>query len=192
MVSYMQTDEARATIGLSLVFNTAMYFLAGVPWSKGALATSSYLEMMPYALEHSEFFAGIVAAIAGLIPVGYVARFRLPLPEGPIVAATLLVPGLVGFATAKLLEHWLFEWYLLYLLPGLVAGAAVGAFFVGRSLRENSGYKWPGMLPGLGLVLAYGTFYPSVSCLVLRAPYGACQRGHSEHARNARSERPQP
>ena len=34
--SYMQTDEARATIGLSWIFNTAIYFLAGVPWSKGA------------------------------------------------------------------------------------------------------------------------------------------------------------
>ena len=156
--SYMQTDEARAKIGLSWVFNTAMYFLAGVPWSKGALATSSYLEMMPYALEHSAFFGGIVAAIVGLILVGYVAMFRLPLPEGPIVAATLLVPGLVGFATAKLLQHWLFEWYLLYFLPGLVAGAAVGAFVVGRWLRDTSGYQWLGMLPGLALVVAYGTF----------------------------------
>ena len=85
--SYMQTEEARATIGLSWVFNTAMYFLAGVPWSKGALATSSYLELMPYAIEHPAFFVGIVAAIVGLILVGYVAMFRLPLPEGPIVAA---------------------------------------------------------------------------------------------------------
>jgi hypothetical protein len=84
--------------------------------------------------------------------------FRLPLPEGPIVAATLLAPGLVGFATAKLLQHWLFEWYLLYFLPGLVAGAAVGAFVVGRWLRDTSGYQWLGMLPGLALVVAYGTF----------------------------------
>ena len=45
-------------------------------------------------LEHPAFFAGIVAAIVGLILVGYVAMFRLPLPEGPIVAVTLLVPGL--------------------------------------------------------------------------------------------------
>ena len=102
---YMQTEEARAPIGLSWVFNTAMYFLAGVPWSKSALATSSYLELMPYTDEHAAFFVGIVAAIVGLMLVGYVAMFRLPLPEGPIVAFTLLVPGFVGFAAAKLFQQ---------------------------------------------------------------------------------------
>ena len=155
---YMQTEEARAPIELSWVFNTGMYFLAGVPWSKSALATSSYLELMPYAGEHPAFFGGIVAAIVGLMLVGYVAMFRLPLPEGPIVAVTLLVPGFVGFAAAKLFRQWLFEWYLIYLLPGLVAGVAVGAFILGQWLRLLLGHRWLEILPGLALVLAYGTF----------------------------------
>ena len=155
---YMRTEEARAPIGLSWVFNTAMYFLAGVPWSKSALATSSYLELMPYAGEHSAFFVGIVAATVALMLIGYLAMFRLPLPEGPIVAVTLLVPGFVGFAAAKLFQQWLFEWYLIYLLPGLVAGVAVGAFIVGRSLRNLFGHRWLEMLPGFAFVLAYGTF----------------------------------
>ena len=156
--SYMQSEEARAPIGLSWVVNTATYFLAGVPWSKSVLATSPYLELMPYTMEHPAFFVGVLTTIIILILVGYAAMFRLPLPEGPIVAATLLFPGFLGFAVAKLLRHWLFEWYLIYLLPGLVAGAAVGAFVVGRWLANRSGQPWLGMLPGLPLILAYGIF----------------------------------
>jgi hypothetical protein len=156
--TYLRTEEARAPIGLSWVFNTAIYFLAGVPWSKSALATSSYLELMPYATAHPLFFGAVLTAIVALILIGYAAMFRLPLPEGPIVASTLLVPGFVGFAAAKLFHQWLFEWYLLYLLPGLVAGAAVGAFVMGRWLRNRFAHRWIAMLPGLGLVLAYGTF----------------------------------
>ena len=189
---YMQTEEARAPIGLSWVFNTAMYFLAGVPWSKSALATSSYLELMPYAGEHPAFFVGIVATIVGLMLVGYVAMFRLPLPEGPIVAVTLLVPGFVGFAAAKLFQQWLFEWYLIYLLPGLVAGAAVGAFIVGRWLRDLFRPPLARNAAGTRIGSRLWHLHPSVSCLVLRASYGACQRGHFDHARNARSERSDP
>ena len=102
--------------------------------------------------------------------------FRRPWPEGPIVAATLLVPGFVGFAVAKLLQQSLFEWYLIYLLPGLVAGAAVGAVVAGRWLANKSKRDWLEMLPGLVLVLLRG-FLSTLSQLVLHPSCGARQRG---------------
>jgi hypothetical protein len=111
--------------------------------------------------------------------------FRLPLPEGPIVAVTLLVPGFVGFAAAKLFRQWLFEWYLIYLLPGLVAGVAVGAFILGRWLMARDPAR-----TRIGSRLWH--LHPSVSSLVLRASYGACQGGYFGHAWNARSERSAP
>ena len=156
--SYLQTEEARAPIGLSWILNTAAYFLAGVPWSKSLLATSSYPELMPSASAHPLFFGAVLTAIIALILLGYAAMFRLPLPEGQIVATTLLVPGFLGFAAAKFFHQWLFEWYLLYLLPGLVAGAAAGASVLGRWLRNSFGPPWLGMVPGLALVVTYGIF----------------------------------
>jgi hypothetical protein len=155
--SYLKTEEARAPIGISWIGNTATHFLSGVPWSKSNV-NFPYPEVMPYAMSHPVFFAGLLIGISGLIVLGYAAMFRRPWPEGPIVAATLLVPGFLGFAVAKLLQQWLFEWYLIYLLPGLIAGAAVGAAVAGRWLATKLHRGLLEMLPGFALVLSYGIF----------------------------------
>ena len=155
--SYLKTEEARVPIGISWIGNAATHFLSGVPWSKRNL-NFPYPEMMPYAMSHPVLFAGILIGIFGMIVLGYAAMFRRPWPEGPIVAVTLLVPGFLGFAVAKLFQHWLFEWYLIYLLPGLIAGAAVGAVVVGRWLATKLKRGWLETLPGLALILSYGIF----------------------------------
>ena len=155
--SYLNTEEARVPIGVSWVGSAAAHFLFGVPWSKRNV-DFPYPELMPFAMSHPVFFTGILIGISGLIVLGYAAMFRRPLPEGPIVAATLLFPGVLGFAVATLLGQWLFEWYLIYLLPGLVAGAAVGAVVAGRWLSTTLKCAWMEALPGVTLVLSYGIF----------------------------------
>jgi hypothetical protein len=157
MQSYFETEEARVPIGTSWIGNAAAHFLSGVPWSKRNL-DFPYPEVMPYAMSHPVLFAGILIGISGLLGLGYAAMFQRPWPEAPIVAATLLVPGFLGFAVAKLLQQWLFEWYLIYLLPGLIAGAAVGAVVAGRWLATKFKRGWLETLPGLALVLSYGIF----------------------------------
>ncbi len=156
--NYLKTEEARVPIGLPWIVSAATHFLSGVPWSKSNLPNSPYLEMMPYAMSHPIFFAGILIGISAMMVLGYAAMFRSAWPEGPIVAATLLVPGFLGFAVAKVLQQSLFEWYLIYLLPGLIAGAAVGAAELGRWLATKSKQGWTITLPGLALVLFYGIF----------------------------------
>ena len=156
--SYMQTEEASVPIGVDWVVNAAAHFLSGVPWSKSNLQNFPYPELMPYAMSHPGLFVAVLTGIFGLIVFGYAAMFRRPWPEGPVIAATLLLPGFVGFAVAKLLQQTLFEWYLIYLLPGLVAGAAVGAVIAGRWLAKKSRRDWVAMLPGLVLVLSYAAF----------------------------------
>ena len=156
--NYMQTQEARIPIGVHWIGNAAAHFLSGVPWSKSNLQNLPYPELMPYAMSQPVVFAGVLIWLSGLIAVGYFAMFRRPWPQGPIIAATLLLPGFVGFAVAKLLQQWLFEWYLIYLLPGLVAGAAVGAVVAGRWLAAKSRRGWTAALPGLALLTSYGFF----------------------------------
>ncbi|HEY5707164.1 MAG TPA: glycosyltransferase family 39 protein [Terrimicrobiaceae bacterium] len=155
--SYMKTEEARVPLPPSWIGNTAAHFLSGVPWSKSNL-NFPFPEVLPYAMSHPVFLAGLLIGIFGLLVLGYVALFLRPWPEGPIVAATLLVPGFLGFAVAKLLQQWLFEWYIIYLLPGLVAGVAVGAAVGGRWLAAKSRIGSLEALPGLALVFSYGIF----------------------------------
>ena len=156
--SYMQTEEARFPIQVHWIGNAAAHFLFGVPWSKANLQNLPYPELMPHAMSHLVVFAAFLICTCGLIILGYLAMFRRPWPEGPIVAATLLVPGFVGFAVAYLLRQSLFEWYLIYLLPGLVSGVAVGAVVAGRWLAIKSKRDWTTMLPALAVLISYALF----------------------------------
>lgn len=155
---YMQTDEARQPLTFEWQANTASHFLSGVPWTNTGLLVSPYPELMPYAARHPVFFGLMLAMILGTGVPGYVFLFRQKWPEVPVIAATLLVPGFLGFAMAKILYQALFEWYLIYLLPGLVAGVAVGVSWAGRWLGSRVPGKGVEIAPALVLVIAYAVF----------------------------------
>lgn len=155
---YMATDEARQPLTFEWQYNTASHFLSGVAWTNTGLRDSPYSELMPYALRHPIFFGVIVVLGAGLGLLGYFSWFRRKWPEGPIVAATLLFPGFLGFLMAKILYQALFEWYLIYLLPGFVAGIAVGTDAVGRWLAPSSRRPWLAAGAAFALVASYAVF----------------------------------
>ena len=157
--SYLQTEEARVPIGLPWIVSAATHFLSGVPWSKSNLPNSPYLEMMPYAMSHPIFFAGILIGISGLIVLGYAAMFRRAWPEGPIIAATLLVPGFLGFAVAKLLQQSLIRVVSdLSLAWPYRRSSGRSRQSLARWLAKKSKQGWTTMLPGLALVFSYGIF----------------------------------
>lgn len=156
--AYMSTEEARQPLTFEWQYNTAANYLAGVSWSKSRVLDSPHPELMPYAARHPVFFGVVLAAMAMLCVAGFSSLFRRKWPEAPIAAATLLFPGFVGFFVAKMLNQWLFEWYLIYLLPGLVAGVAVGVDSLGNRLAARSRAPWLPLLPALALIAAYAVF----------------------------------
>jgi hypothetical protein len=71
-----------------------------------------------------------------------------------IAAVVLLVPALVMYAEARTSEKFLFEWYLIFILPGLCVAVAAGWF----DLAPRGAANWWKACVGLGavgLVAAY-------------------------------------
>lgn len=156
--SYMSTEEARQPLTFEWQYNTAAHYLSGVAWSKSKLMDSPHPELMPFATRHPVFFGAVLAAVVIFCVAGYYSLFRRKWPVAPIAAATLLLPGFMGFIIAKLLNQWLFEWYLIYLLPGLVAGVAVGVDALGRRIAARTRQPWLPLAPALALVAAFAIF----------------------------------
>ena len=156
--NFMTTEEARQPLTMEWFYNTAAHFFVGTSWTKTMMMDSPYLELLPHVVRNPVFFGAMTVAILGLGVWGCVSLFRRKWPDTPIAAATLLLPGLIGFAVAKLTYQWLFEWYLIYLLPGLVAAVAVGTDAAGRWLEARSGRRWSGVLPAVAVVLAYAVY----------------------------------
>lgn len=155
---YMNTEEARQPLTFEWQYNTAAHYLSGVSWSKTKALDSPHPELMPHAAKHPVFFGLLLAALTVFCVAGYFLLFRRKWPDAPIAAATLLFPGFIGFFIAKMLNQWLFEWYLIYLLPGLVAGIAVGVDALGNRLAARSRVPWLPLAPALALVVAYAIF----------------------------------
>jgi len=155
---YMNTEEARQPLTAEWQANTAAHYVSGVAWSKTKLIESPHPELMPFAVKHPLFFWSVIATLSALCVAGFVSLFRRKWPEAPIAAATLLLPGFLGFFIAKLLNQWLFEWYLIYLLPGLVAGVAVGVDSLCRLVVARSKQPWLPLAPALALIVAFAIF----------------------------------
>lgn len=151
--AYMETGEASLPLTRDLIQSKAAHFLTGTTWNQSRLDVSPHIELRPFFLDHPAIAWTVVAALIALMILGYAAMFRRPWPLAPIVGATLLFPAFIGLAAAWLLHQWLFEWYLIYLLPGLAAGVAVGA--------DRLGALFPAPLrvvPGILTVFGYALF----------------------------------
>ena len=152
---YMKTEEARQPLTTEWFQNTAAYFFVGAPWSKTLRLDSPHPELWPHVVRHPVVFGLLAGSLLLLGAIGYLVLFRRKWPESPVVAATLLLPGFLSLAVAKLSFQWLFEWYLIYLLPAFAAGIAVGTDWVGRRLENRIGHRGTGLLPALALLAAY-------------------------------------
>jgi hypothetical protein len=122
---YMQTGEARSDLSLSWLRDTGAFFFSGVSWDKALSLEIAYLELQDlYAgqpfLFHLCLWGGVILALVGLI------RFFSRGWKPAIAVATLLLPAVIAALVAKWNTQHLFEWYLIYFLPGLAAVVGTG------------------------------------------------------------------
>lgn len=153
--NYMTTEEARQPLTVEWFQNTAAYLAVGAPWTKTHRLDVPHPELWPFVVRHPVAFGLTAGAILLLGLAGYLVLLRRKWPESPVVAVTLLLPGFLSLTVAKLSYQWLFEWYLIYLLPAFAAGIAVGADWVGRRLETRTRLAWTGLLPAALLLAAY-------------------------------------
>jgi hypothetical protein len=87
---------------------------------------------MPWAIYHPALLGGIAVGVSGLLVLGI--RWCFATGAFPSLAATVfLLPAILVFVKTKAREAFLFEWYLIFILPGIVALVVLGACDLARS-----------------------------------------------------------
>jgi hypothetical protein len=121
LAGHMDDWDAKG-LGWPWVHNVASRLLTGMPWKLpgGTLAqTSDLLAQNP--LLYGTLATGLLLAIlAGVL------RCFTAGPAGRMVALVFLVPGPATYLFARLKDTYLFEWYLVFMVPGLMAFCALG------------------------------------------------------------------
>ncbi len=127
-IEYLGTNEARGVpISQLWLQNTANFFIAGIGWRKSG--DDHYPMMSLYQTEHPVFYSIVAVVLAAFLILGAV-RFGWGNRIRGGIAVLLLASPLALLLQAKLQGTGLYEWYLVFALPGWVALVAVGAAWI--------------------------------------------------------------
>jgi hypothetical protein len=168
-IEYQNTTAVQGPLDRRWLLSYLGLLFAGAPWSSTGQAVSRYMELYPWASSHPILFA----ALAGSAVVLFAFGAQRLLGGGPLqalVALALLLPPPIAFAISKARQHHLFEWYLLFLLPGVVAAIALGLDGLRRALARNRIGNAAGVLLILALLCAYAAFTTPQRTWLLNRP----------------------
>lgn len=160
LLDYLASEKGRGdgnTMGLPWVQNFLAYLLAGVPWTNTGDVPSRFHELFPWAAVHPGAFALLAAGIPALVGAGTLALWQAGGLAGHfrrLAWATLLVPAPLCYFVSKGTGSYLFEWYLIFLLPGLAAILAIGAC----ALALTPSSRWGKVLGCAALVIGLTVF----------------------------------
>jgi len=148
-LAYLQTNEAKG-IPMTLYWlqNTGNFFLAGLSWRKST--EDLYPMMSLFELAHPVFYQIMVVVLVSLLITG---ALRLGWGNGIRAGMTCL---LFFAPLALLLQAWLqgsglYEWYLVFALPGWIALVSVGVVWLSSSQRMQR--MW--IVPSIALITAF-------------------------------------
>lgn len=147
--AYLQKDIAQGAMGWHWIRDVAAKMFAGLPWTQDILP--GYPHFAAYMQERPAGFALAVALAALGFFAGTARLWRLK-AVGIALWTFFILPAPVCFMVATVLEQYLFDRYLMFLLPGAVAVVAAGWGSFGRA----AGQRW-GWL-GLAAWAAYAAF----------------------------------
>ncbi len=109
---------------------------AGEPWNSSEAYPDKYVQLYPWVVAHPAVFIGLVGAAIFLLAIG-ARRLFVTGPVHALVTLALLLPAPVAYAVSRVRQQHLFEWYLLFLLPGVIAIVAMGLDAWRASLSRN-------------------------------------------------------
>lgn len=125
LLNYFRTERALGQIGLRWHKNMGAHLLAGIPWNNSDTPSAGYQELQWAAEAHPHVFLLLRSAALACLVLGAL-RLGLSRPAGWIALAALLLPGPLVYIVSRSKNHYLYEWYLLFMLSGLVGFVSLG------------------------------------------------------------------
>jgi hypothetical protein len=135
--------------------NTLSFMIGGAPWTKSGEPWAGYPEWLALYLEGPVLFAASALVAIGMIAVGSVYLLRRGWASATFVVVMALCP-LVTFAFAYSKKFLLYENYVIYSLPGIVACAASGITIAASCARRLPGGRI--IAPAIASVVLLGYF----------------------------------
>ena len=168
-LDYVEKTPGQGSLGFRWLKNVGAYFLAGEPWSYSFQPDSSYLELWPWAVLHPVLMNVIMGGTVLLLVLGFLRMIRRDIPTA-LFAVAVPVASLLCVAESWRRDGYLFEWYIIFLLPALIAFLAVGLREICRLIP---------LAPGRNIVFALLSVVLLAGYAVWTTPQRDFLRNHS-------------
>lgn len=133
---YLASERAQGAMGDWWIRDFLSHLFAGASWFKTHNPDAPQPELFAMLSSNAAIGAAVVWTCVILLALG-VGRFISRGFLSSAVAALLLLPALVAYLVARASGNFLYEWYLIYLLPGAVAMVAAGIDSTGLPWRNR-------------------------------------------------------
>lgn len=140
--------------------NTGALLLCGSLWSKTGLLDSPYLELLPRASSRL-LESWIVVILAVLFIVAGALRMIRANAVCASILAVFLLPGPLLVFLAKIRGTYLHEWYVAFMIPGLVAVVAIGMVTVVSGFQRVPALRWAPIPLAVLVIAGYAAFTAS-------------------------------
>ncbi len=124
LAEYLKTDRALGSLTPRWHMNMAAHLVSGIPWNNSDNPASGSPELL-WLTGNLPWFTMTLFVLAALLLAVGALRLAAERPAGWLVAVTLLLPALAVYGMARLNHNYLYEWYLIFALPGLCACVAL-------------------------------------------------------------------
>jgi hypothetical protein len=168
-IEYQNTNAVQGEMGRRWLLSYFGLLFAGAPWSSTGQAQSKYMELYPWAASHPILFAGLAGLSLVLLAAG-TRRLFVGGTVHALLALALLLPAPIAYAISVAGRQHLFEWYLLFLLPGVVAATALGLDGLRLTLSRNKIGEVAGVLLVAGLIGGYVAYTTPQRAWLLNRP----------------------
>lgn len=138
LVEYLGTDRAKGPPGALNArwhMNAASHFLSGIPWNNSDAPGEGYLELK-WILGDSQAATVLLFGIAAILFLIGLFRFAQIRPAGWMFITIFILPALLVYASARKNGNYLYEWYLIFALPGLCGTMALAVDTMVSPLRR--------------------------------------------------------
>lgn len=135
--AYLASDLGQGSIGMWWVKDFLSHLFVGASWFKTHNVDAAQPELFAMLNMHGVIGPIVMWSAVCLVAIGAV-RLVCRGALSAAVAALLVLPALAAYFAARASGTYLFEWYLLYLLPGAVAMMAVGFDTLGRPWKNKT------------------------------------------------------
>jgi hypothetical protein len=124
-LAYVKGTPGQGQLNYGWVANFLAHLLSGIPWGyrghsePGCLELCSWFSRNP-GLEFAVVLLAVVFFVAGIYRL--VAKHRI----SALLPVVLLLPAAICFVETKTRSLFINQWYLIYVLPGVIALVALG------------------------------------------------------------------